>query len=58
MEHTNDIETTPEQGPRRLPVVLVRGRPFFLDARLDELRACDNPHDRLPLHGTTWVWTF
>lgn len=56
MEQTNDIETTSEQGPHRLPVVLVLGRPFFLDARLDELRACDNPNDRLPLDASDWLW--
>ncbi|MGD1149140.1 MAG: hypothetical protein ABR961_14460 [Thermoanaerobaculaceae bacterium] len=49
MEHTNDIETTPEQSPRCLTVVYVHGRPYFRDLRLGELRACDNPHERRPL---------
>jgi hypothetical protein len=33
--------------PRRLPVVVLRGRLFFRDERLREFRAVDNPHERL-----------
>jgi hypothetical protein len=32
-----------------LPTITVDGLPFFLDARLHELRACDNPHVRVSL---------
>lgn len=35
--------------PRRLPVISWRGRRYFVDRRLGELRNVDNPHDRLDL---------
>jgi hypothetical protein len=35
--------------PRQLPVVTVEGRRFFIDRRLGELRAVDNPHVRRPI---------
>jgi hypothetical protein len=34
-------------SPRRLPVVLIDGKPFFRDDRLREYRAVDNPHERV-----------
>jgi hypothetical protein len=36
-------------GMRELPTVHVRGRTYFVDDRLHELRDVDNPHDRAPL---------
>jgi hypothetical protein len=33
--------------PRRLPVVVLRGRLFFRDDRLREFRSVVNPHERL-----------
>jgi ribosomal protein S27E len=41
-------------GPRRLPILHVDGRAYFIDLRLQELRATDNPHVRIDLrtsHG-------
>jgi hypothetical protein len=32
---------------RALPVVLIEGRSYFRDDRLEEFRAVDNPHDRM-----------
>jgi hypothetical protein len=51
MTHTNDATTTPAQMPRRLPVVYIFGRAFYRDDRLRELRAVDNPHERIPFDG-------
>ena len=39
--------------PRRLPTVKIKGQGnklFFFDERLRELRAVDNPHDRISLN--------
>lgn len=38
-------------GPRRLPVLCLEGRGYFLDPRLRELRAVDNPHTRIDLRS-------
>jgi hypothetical protein len=43
----------PPTLPRKLPVVTVHGREYFVDERLDELRAVNNPHDRKRLN-TRW----
>ncbi len=32
---------------RRLPVVIIRGKPFLRDDRLEEFRAVNNPHERI-----------
>lgn len=34
---------------RRLPTVTIREKKYYLDARLREYRAVDDPHDRIPL---------
>ena len=34
---------------KRSPVINWRGRRYFVDSRLGELRNADNPHDRLDL---------
>ncbi|MBA7503755.1 hypothetical protein ES706_02376 [subsurface metagenome] len=36
-------------GVRRLPTVTIREKKYYLDARLREYRAVDDPHDRIPL---------
>jgi len=36
-------------GVRLLPTVRLNGKAYFLDARLSELRAVDNPHDSMKL---------
>lgn len=33
---------------RRLPIVTIKGREYFVDERLQEYRAVDNPHIRIP----------
>ncbi|MBA7667662.1 hypothetical protein ES703_75759 [subsurface metagenome] len=62
-EEWRKLETDPsyslrraEAGPRqlvpivrRLPTVTIRGKKYYLDARLREYRAVDDPHDRIPL---------
>lgn len=35
--------------PRRLPIVMINGKPYVADERLGECRAIDNPHDRIPI---------
>lgn len=35
--------------PRQLPIVVINGRRYFMDVRLREYRAVDNPHDRIPM---------
>jgi hypothetical protein len=39
---------------RRLPVTEIGGRDFFVDFRLGELRAVDNPHVRRPMPVELW----
>ena len=34
-------------GVRMLPIVTIKGRQFFVDDRLREYRAVDNPHVRI-----------
>jgi hypothetical protein len=45
------LRSTPQQphDPHRLPVVNIDGREYFVDERLHELRAVNNPHERLDL---------
>lgn len=38
--------------PRRLPTTTINGKEYFIDERLKELRAVDNPHQRLPLRAS------
>lgn len=33
----------------KLPVVTFLGKEYYVDAKLQEFRAVDNPHDRIPL---------
>ena len=35
--------------PRRLPVVISDGKEYFVDERLHEYRAVENPHDRIDM---------
>lgn len=42
-------EGTQPQQARRLPIVVINGRRYFVDVRLREYRAVDNPHDRIPI---------
>jgi hypothetical protein len=39
----------PPNSPRKLPVVTINGREYYVDERLRELRAVNNPHDRIRL---------
>jgi len=62
-EEWRRLETDPgyslrraEAGPRQLvpmvrqlPTVTIRKKKYYLDARLREYRAVDDPHDRIPL---------
>jgi len=44
-------------GVRQLPTVYVRGKTYFVDDRLNELRSVTNPHDRVelcPVEYTDW----
>lgn len=36
---------------QRLPIVTIKGKRYFVDVRLDELRNVDNPHDRESAEG-------
>lgn len=56
MTRTNDTETTQLHGPRRLPVVRILGRAYFVDECLGELRACDNPLVSFPIDSSDWAW--
>jgi ribosomal protein S27E len=38
-------------GPRRLPVLHLSGRAYFVDLRLHELWATDDPHARIDLRS-------
>src|SRR5215469_8193292 len=46
------FETALELSPRGLPVKEIQGTRYYLDARLNEYRNVENPHDRLPLDTT------
>lgn len=49
---SNDPETHEGAQPRQartLPIVVINGRRYFVDVRLREYRAVDNPHDRIPM---------
>ena len=35
------------QMPRRLPIVLIEGKRYFLDMRLRQCRNVENPHDSI-----------
>jgi hypothetical protein len=52
MTQANDEKAPTGRMPRRLPVVIILGRAFYRDDRLRELRAVDNPHDRIPFDWT------
>lgn len=45
----NDPDKHEGTQPRRLPIVVINGRRYFVDVRLREYRAVDNPHDRIPM---------
>ena len=52
----SDRTTEPERAcPRRLPVVRIRGRPYYQDDRLQEFRAVDAPWDRVPFEVMVWA---
>jgi len=42
------------RSPRRLPVTVIGGREYFVDYRLGELRAVNNPHVRRPMPVELW----
>lgn len=42
------------RSPRRLPVTVIGSREYFVDYRLGELRAVDNPHIRRPIPVELW----
>jgi hypothetical protein len=49
-QHPSDEDRKPTDRPRlprRLPIVMIDGKPYFRDDRLREYRAVDNPHDRI-----------
>jgi hypothetical protein len=35
---------------RQLPIVLIEGKKYFLDERLQEYRRIENPHQRIAFH--------
>ena len=35
---------------RQLPMVLIEGKRYFLDERLQEYRRMENPHQRIAFH--------
>jgi hypothetical protein len=35
---------------RQLPIVLIEGKKYFLDERLQEYRGIENPHQRIAFH--------
>lgn len=35
---------------RQLPIVLIEGKRYFLDERLQEYRRMENPHQRIAFH--------
>lgn len=43
--------STPQPSPavRTLPIVTIKGKRYFVDERLREYRAVENPHDRIPM---------
>jgi len=41
--------------PRRLPVVRIRGRPYFQDDRLQEYRPLDAPWERITYEEMAWI---
>jgi len=43
-----------DKTPKQLPVVKIEGKKYYRDDRLEEFRAVDNPHDRIPFS----VWGF
>jgi hypothetical protein len=45
-------ETALELSPRGLPIKEIQGTRYYRDARLNEYRNVENPHDRLPLDTT------
>ena len=42
-------DSGPLAMPRRLPIVSIKGVPYFLDMPLRQLRRVDNPHDYIDL---------
>jgi hypothetical protein len=47
----NDGQQQPHapSGVRMLPIVTIKGKRYFVDERLREYRAVENPHDRIPM---------
>ena len=41
--------------PRMLPIVQIRGKPYFRDDRLGEFRAVDDPGDRISFEVMNWA---
>jgi hypothetical protein len=41
--------------PRRLPIVQIRGRPYYQDDRLQEFRAVEDIGDRIPFEVMVWT---
>ncbi len=37
---------------KRLPIITINGRQFYLDQRLGKSRAVDNPHDRIEVNDS------
>lgn len=38
-----------EPTPRQLPIIEFKGKNYFVDSRLNQMRNVDNPHDYLPI---------
>jgi len=64
MKRTAKKDRTPRSGwapepkgycPRQLPIVRIRGRPYYQDDRLQEFRAVDAPWDRVPFEVMVWA---
>ena len=48
-------EKGPSAYPHALPRVVIRGRVYFRDDRLQEFRAVGDPTDRIPFDVMHWV---
>jgi len=52
---STDTKKEASRCPRRLPIVRLDGVDYFIDERLQELRAVWNPHRRIEFHSPQGV---
>ncbi len=64
MKETASKGRTPRAGwaarpkakrPRELPIVRIRGRPYYQDDRLQEFRPMDAPWERIGFEEMAWI---